>query len=102
MVFYCGAMHQEPEEKVAPLFERMLDALKPGGKLYCVDLFVDDSRTQPAYSSLFQLNMMLMRPDSRVHSLSTVQALMEASGFQQVEARQLEDSLYGMVAGTRG
>ena len=99
VVLYCGALHQEPEEGVDALFKKMAAALRPGGRLIVVDLFVDSTRTSPAYSALFQLNMMLMRPQSHVYSLEHAAQLLTSCGLHAVSIRQLSDSLYGIAEG---
>lgn len=101
IVFYCGALHQEPIRDATPLIQRMVDALKPGGRLLIVDLFVDDSRTQPSYSALFHINTLLMRPTAHVHSLSSAEMLVRSCGCGDVSSRQLPDTPYALVSGTK-
>ena len=81
VVLYSGALHQEPEAGILPLFERMRAALTPGGMLYVVDLMLKPDRTAPVYSTLFELNMMLMRPQSRVYATDRVAEILHQTGF---------------------
>lgn len=100
-VFYCGALHQEPEAGIDALFADMAAAVKQGGSVYCVDLFVNEDRTLPVPSALFQLNMMLMRPQSRVYSLGRVEELLQNAGLTDVQSQQIPGSLYGVVWGVK-
>jgi ubiquinone/menaquinone biosynthesis C-methylase UbiE len=100
IVLYCGALHQEPEEAVAPLFARMRAALRPGGQIWVVDLLLDDDRCTPAYSALFQVNMLLMRPTARVHAAGRVLELLADAGFRGAKASPIPDTPYGLVQAT--
>jgi ubiquinone/menaquinone biosynthesis C-methylase UbiE len=97
MVLYFGALHQEPESGIEALFTKMKQALKPGGALVVVDLMLDSGRSTPVYSALFQLNMMLMRPKSRVYTSERVTELLQKTGFANVETREVPGTPYRMV-----
>lgn len=97
LILYCGALHQEPEDRLPELFEKIKAALKPAGSLCVVDLMLSYDRTQPVYSSLFQLNMMLMRPASRVHSIGTLQSLLRDAGFTSSPPASLTGTPYTLI-----
>lgn len=96
-ILYCGALHQEPEEVTDALFTRLLAALKPGGTLVVVDLMLDADRNTPAYSALFQLNMMLMRPHSRVHSSPNLMERLTRLGAVSCQVRDVPGTPYRLV-----
>jgi ubiquinone/menaquinone biosynthesis C-methylase UbiE len=100
LILFCGALHQEPEESLPALFQRMNAALKPGGTLCVVDLMVTDDRTQPVYSALFQLNMMLMRPASCVHSTGTLLSVLRDAGFTPFSPEPVSGTPYTLVQAT--
>ena len=100
VVLYCGALHQEPEEGIRALFRKMAAALKPGGHLYVIDLMLDADRTTPVYSALFQLNMMLMRPASRVYTVERLKSLLHETGFSSPYTQHIEGTPYTMVRST--
>lgn len=97
MILYCGALHQEPESRIEVLLGKMKEALKPGGELVLVDLMLDSDRCTPAYSALFQLNMMLMRPASRVYSSERLSELLRIVGFGTIETTEVPGTPYRMV-----
>lgn len=97
LILYCGALHQEPEDSLPDLFAKIKAALKPAGALCVVDLMLSDDRTQPVYSSLFQLNMMLMRPASRVHSIGILQAILRDAGFTPSPPASLNGTPYTLI-----
>lgn len=100
IVLYCGALHQEPESGIHDLFQRMKAALKPTGTLHVVDLMVSAERTEPVYSALFQLNMMLMRPASRVYSTDDLLAILRETGFTPKNPQTLSGTPYTLVTAT--
>ena len=87
-VVYAGALHQESCDSAGPLFAQFAQVLKPGGRLFVVDLLLDSSRTKPVFSTLFQLNMRLIQPASRVFSEAEVQRLMTDAGLTSIEVRR--------------
>ena len=66
-----------------------------------VDLFARPDRCGPAFSLLFGLNMALVSRTSHVHSFSDVERYFSLAGLTDVRAREIPDSLYGLVRGTR-
>lgn len=100
LVLYCGALHQEPEAGLPALLQRMRAALKPAGALCIVDLMVNADRTEPAYSALFQLNMMLMRPASRVYSTDELQTRLREAGLTPTPPESIPGTPYTLIRAT--
>jgi ubiquinone/menaquinone biosynthesis C-methylase UbiE len=96
-ILYSGALHQEPESGIFALFKKIKAALKPGGTLVVVDLMLDEDRTTPAYSALFQINMMLMRPSSRVYTSSRLVEVLTQTGFSEISVREVPETPYRLV-----
>ncbi len=100
-ILYCGALHQEPETDALPLFQRLFEALAPGGTLAVVDLMLDADRHTPVDSALFELNMLLMRPTARVHSSVRVEELLKQVGFTATRMRDVDGTPYRLVEARR-
>ena len=101
-VIYAGALHQETPASAAELFGKIRRSLTPGGRLFVVDLMLDDGRTSPAFSAMFQLNMMLLRPGARVFAANEVIALLREAGFCDIAAASAGESPYRVVSATAG
>lgn len=84
-VLYCGALHQEEPESARRLFKEIHRSLNPGGRLYVVDMMLATDRTQPLFSVLFSLNMMLISPRGRVFTEDDVGQCAAQAGFQHAE-----------------
>jgi SAM-dependent methyltransferase len=100
-VLYCGGLHRESSADAARLMRRVFTSLRPGGKLFVVDLMVDEDRTSPAFSALFSLTMMLTRPSGRVWSEPHVRQLLSEAGFCEVTCHPIGDAPYRVISGCK-
>lgn len=100
-VLYCGALHQESNQTAAALFAKIAESLHPGGRLFVVDMMLEDSGTSPAFSTLFALNMMLINPFARMFKASEACGLLEGAGLKVEAYRQLATSPYWMIRAIR-
>ena len=82
-----GALHQEDPADILAILRRAHAALKPGGKLYVLDIMTDASHAQPAFSALFAVNMALTTANGWVFSDSELKDLMTRAGFEPGETR---------------
>lgn len=96
-ILYCGALHQEPADGIHALFSRMKQALAPDGTLCVVDLMLSPDRTEPVYSALFDLNMMLMRPASHVYSTDELLSVLQDTGFTPESPQPVPNTPYTLV-----
>ncbi len=97
-IIYAGALHQETESSASALISKLHRSLSPGGKLFIIDLMLDDNRSSPGFSALFQLNMLLIQPGARVFSQSQVRNMLLENGMEVVETSQPESSPYRIVS----
>ena len=76
-----GALHQESPAAIADILRRAADALRPGGKMYVLDMMTDATRTAPAFSALFALNMALTTENGWVFSDDELKGWMREAGL---------------------
>lgn len=100
-ILYCGALHQESNEAAAALFRKVRERLAPGGVFCVVDFLLEDDRSNPVFSALFSLNMMLIQPAGHVFTCSEVCTLLATAGFTAIESRAQTAGPYGMVTAHR-
>lgn len=67
-VLFAGALHQEPPESAMAILRAVHAALNKAGILFLIDLILDQSGTEPVFSTLFALNMMLMKESSYLYA----------------------------------
>ena len=82
VVMMSGMFHRESPQACRSLVERAVRCLNPGGLLVVSDVFTDASGTQPAFATLFGLNMMLTAPDGGVHADADVARWMAECGLR--------------------
>lgn len=98
---YCGALHQETPDNAAAVMRRIHDALEPGGRLFVIDLMLEDDRATPAFSALFSINMKLFNPAASVFTVTDAARLAADAGFGHVRSARLGESPYYAVSATR-
>lgn len=81
-VLLSGQMHQESRGDAMRILANAKKVLRPGGRLYLVDIMVDEGKSSPRFATLFGINMSLMRNNGGVHSRNEMQECLEASGFR--------------------
>jgi len=100
-VLYCGALHQEEPAGAQRLFDKIHASLHPGGRLYVVDMMLAADRTQPLFSVLFSLNMMLMSPQGRVFTEDDVLKAVGLAGLGDAECLKPEGCPYWIVKASK-
>ena len=83
-VIVFGVLHQESEESARDILRRACACLVPGGVIYVMDMMTDQTRTQPAFSALFAVNMALTAEHGWVFSDADLKAWMEDAGFTDI------------------
>jgi ubiquinone/menaquinone biosynthesis C-methylase UbiE len=80
-----GALHQESPEAIVDILKRANRALKPGGRLFVLDMMTDETHTAPKFSALFAVNMALTTENGWVFSDAELKGWMREAGFEPGE-----------------
>ena len=99
VILIFGVLHQEHPDAIETILTRAATALKPGGRIYIMDLMTDGSRTRPKFSALFALNMALTTQHGWVFSSEDLEEWLSATGFSDFECQPLPDPLPHWLAG---
>jgi ubiquinone/menaquinone biosynthesis C-methylase UbiE len=81
-VLLSGQMHQERLEDCRHILAQSRKVLKDGGRLFLVDIMVEEDKTSPRFATLFGMNMALMRPNGCVHSREEMADCLSQAGFK--------------------
>ena len=81
-----GALHQESPEQICDILTRANRALKPGGRIFILDMMTDRTHTVPAFSALFAVNMALTTQNGWVFSDEELKSWLTMTGFEPGEA----------------
>ena len=87
VVTIFGALHQESPVQICDILRRAYDALKPGGKIFILDMMTDATHTSPAFSALFALNMALTTDNGWVFSDDELKGWLHEAGFVSAETQ---------------
>lgn len=77
-----GALHQEPPEMIVRILKRCHAALRPGGRVYVMDMMTDETHTRPRFSALFAVNMALTTYHGWVFSDAELYGWLSEAGFE--------------------
>ena len=82
-----GALHQESPEEIVGILGRAQRALRPGGRLFVLDMMTDATHTAPKFSALFAVNMALTTANGWVFSDEELKGWMREAGLVPGETR---------------
>ncbi len=92
-VLFSGVLHQMD----SPTIQRMLAgahrALVPGGRVIISDMMLEAGQTQPVFSTLFSLQMLLTTRDGAVFSTENCATWLKTAGFAEIQIRPLPPPL---------
>ncbi len=100
-VIFFGVLHQESEQAIQELLRRAFDALKPGGRIFVLDMMTDATRTAPRFSALFAVNMALTAAHGWVFSDADLRHWLETAGFCDFLCQALAPPLPHWLASAR-
>lgn len=79
--------HDESFKTNQQLAQKAYAALVPGGRLLIHDFVVDRSGTEPLFSTMFSVNMLVYTSGGQVYSTEEYERMLRAAGFRSVEVR---------------
>ncbi|HZC68125.1 MAG TPA: methyltransferase [Nitrospirales bacterium] len=80
-VLVSNVIHACNEKENRTLLKRMRNALRPGGKVFIVEFFLDNSLTRPAKASVFSVMMYKFTATGRCYSWRETEGWLAALGF---------------------
>lgn len=81
-VVMLGILHQESPAGIGALLKKARAALKPGGRIYVLDMMTDGTRANPPFSALFAVNMALTARHGWVFSDDDLSGWLAEAGFR--------------------
>ena len=81
-----GALHQESPDQIRDILARANRALRPGGRMFILDMMTDRTHTEPAFSALFAVNMALTTENGWVFSDEELKSWLCETGFDPADA----------------
>ena len=100
-VLFSGVLHQMDPTTIRRMLQGAQRALKPGGVVYISDMMLDDSKTQPLFSALFSLQMLLTTASGAVFAASESEAWLREVGFGEIVRKPLPPPLPYTIVSAR-
>lgn len=96
----ANLLHDFNERENRVLLGRIRDALRPGGRVFIVEYFLDRTRTRPADAAVFALLMYAFTATGRSYAWREVEAWLASLGFGRFRRRRISGSI-GTLEATR-
>ncbi len=84
IVTLFGCLHQESPEMIVDILRRATAALRPGGRIYVLDMMTGVDHTTPPFSALFAVNMALTTEHGWVFSDAELKMWMSQVGLTDI------------------
>ncbi len=85
LVLFSAIVHINSPDQNQSLMDRAARALKPGGRVAINDFIMDEDRLEPAFGTLFALNMLVNTDCGDVYTFGEVRSWLEAAGLDAAE-----------------
>ena len=92
-VLVSNVIHDFNEKENRTLLKRVRDALRPGGKVFIVEFFLDDSLTRPAKASVFSVMMYKFTATGRCSSWKETEGWLRELGFGRFTRRTVSPEI---------
>ncbi len=94
---FSGVLHQMSPGTIIRMFHGAYRALKSGGKVIVSDMMLEENKTQPIFSTLFSVQMLLTSNEGAVFSAKECGEWLGMAGFTKTQTVQLPQPLPYMV-----
>lgn len=98
VILFFGMLHQESPEDILALFRKAYAALKPGGKVWIMDMMTNKSHIKPVFSALFAVNMALSTEHGWVFSDEELKGWLKSAGFRHFKVKQFPKPMMHWLA----
>jgi len=99
-VLFAGVLHQMNPATIQQMFRGAHHALRPGGRVLICDMLLDDTGTQPLFSALFSLQMLLTSANGATFTEPDCRQWLATAGFHNLATKHLLPQLpYTIVTG---
>lgn len=93
LVFISQVLHVFPEQENIAIIKKSHDALNPRGRIAVQEFYIENSRTSPAPSALFSVNMLINSNAGRCYSPREIKGWLSEAGFGAVKHRRLQETV---------
>lgn len=89
----ANVLHDFHEKENIRLLRRVQKALRPGGKIFIVEYFLNPAGTRPAEAAIFSLLMYAFTDTGRCYAWKDVEGWLETAGFSRCRRHRVTGSI---------
>jgi len=89
----ANIFHDFDVQENCQLLRRVRNALRPGGKVFIVEFFLDDTGTKPVDAAVFSLLMYAFTDTGRSYGWKEVEGWLKSEGFGQFRRHTVTESI---------
>ena len=97
-IFVSNVIHMFSSQDNGRLISRAASHLVPGGKICIKDFFISEDRTEPVWSALFSVNMLVNTVGGQCYSREEVEGWFAAAGLRVISFADITDQSSVLVA----
>jgi predicted O-methyltransferase YrrM len=101
LALVSAIIHMNSPEQNVDLYEKIFEALVPGGRIVIRDHVMGPDKTAPKSGALFAINMLVATPGGGTYTYEEIKSGLTAAGFEKVGLIQEEDQMMGLVQAYR-
>jgi len=101
LVWVSAIAHQNSRPQNRTLFAKVLQALKPGGRIAIRDVLMDKNRTRPVAGALFAVNMLVATQGGGTFTFDELAEDLERSGFAGPVVMRRDEGMNSIVVGQK-
>jgi spermidine synthase len=98
LALLSAIIHQNSLEENKALYQRIHDALEPGGRIVVRDYVMSSDRTEPLDGALFAVNMLAGTRGGRTYTYEEIEAGLTSVGFHRIRLIQ-KQFMFSLVEG---
>ena len=99
LIFISQIFHAYDEAACISMLKKSYAALNPGGKVVVQEFLLEETRTDPPWSALFAINMLVNTRGGRTYTPREMITWMKKAGFREARQRPVDESV--LIAATK-
>ena len=97
LVLLSAIIHQNSPDQNMVLFQKIYNAMLPGGTLIIRDHIMDDHRTSPPAGTVFAINMLVATEGGDTYTFEEVEQWLATAGFSEIRQFRHGEKMDGIV-----
>jgi len=93
LILMSQILHSNSNDENARLVAKCAGALNSGGMIAVHEFPLDETRTQPPFSALFGINMLVATPGGRTYAPSEIKGWLKGAGLKGIRQTMLSETM---------